>query len=307
MLPFHSLIAAKQLTPDILHQIFDATDRMSEIIRDKGRSNLLEDKIVALLFFEPSSRTMLSFQSAAQRLKAGTVFAQNASSTSFEKGESIEDLIRVVAGYSDIIVMRHSLHGSAAIASQISSVPFINAGDGGNEHPTQAIIDAYTIHRHKGRLDNLNVVFGYDSLQSRSIHSLSRLLAQYPGNKFTFIGPQKLFPSPEMIDQLEAMGTKCSVKDQAVMTQGADVIYLNRLQEERFADRGLFEKNRLKYRLKRADLKHSDAIILDPLPRIDEISTDVDELSNALYFKQTSYGVPVRMALLAGLLDKHPS
>ena len=179
MLPFKSLISSQQLTPEIIAQLFAKTNSMQEQIDQSGRSTLLDDKIVALLFFEPSSRTMLSFQSAAQRLKAGTIFAQNASSTSFEKGESIEDLIQIVAGYSDIIIMRHAQPGSAAIAAEVSDVPFINAGDGGNEHPTQAIIDAYTIHKHIGRLDNLNVMFGFDSLQSRSIHSLSKLLAQY--------------------------------------------------------------------------------------------------------------------------------
>ena len=131
MLPFKSLISSKQLTPDIVQQLFELTDDMAKVIANKGRSNLLDDKMVALLFFEPSSRTMLSFQAAAQRLKAGTVFAQNAASTSFEKGESIEDLIRVVAGYSDIIVMRHAQPGSAQIAADTSDVPFINGGDGG--------------------------------------------------------------------------------------------------------------------------------------------------------------------------------
>lgn len=304
MLPFKSLISSKQLDPAAITEIFRVTDEMQAVIEEKGRIDTLDDKVVALLFFEPSSRTMLSFQTAAQRLKAGTVFAQNASSTSFEKGESIEDMIRVVAGYSDIIVMRHAQPGSAKLAADISGVPFINAGDGGNEHPTQAIIDVYTIHRHRGRLDNLHVVFGYDSLQSRSIHSLSRLLAQYPGNRFTFIGPQALFPSQAMIDELEALGAKCEVADKAVHTEGVDVIYLNRLQEERFADERLFEENRRKYHLRRADVENTNALILDPLPRIDEIDVDVDDLPNAVYFKQTSYGVPVRMALLAGLLGK---
>jgi aspartate carbamoyltransferase catalytic subunit len=247
---------------------------------------------------------MLSFQSAAQRLKAGTVFAQSASATSFEKGESIEDLIRVVEGYSDIIVMRHAQPGSAAIAASSCDIPFINAGDGGNEHPTQSIIDAYTIYKHKGRLDNLHVVLGYDSLQSRSIHSLSNLLSQYPNNRLSFIGPPKLFPSDEMLHKLEASGTACEVFDQAVLTKDVDVIYLNRLQEERFSDRQIFEENRLKYRLQRSDIEGSEVLILDPLPRIDEISTDVDSLPNAAYFKQTIYGVPVRMALLSALLNK---
>ena len=134
---------------------------------------------------------------------------------------------------------------------------------------TQAIIDAYTIHRHLGRLDNLHVVFGYDSLQSRSIHSLTRLLAQYPGNRFTFIGPEALFPAPAMLEELTQMGVQCEARDIAAVTEDVDIIYLNRLQEERFADPALFEANRKKYRLTTADLTDSDALILDPESRSD--------------------------------------
>jgi aspartate carbamoyltransferase catalytic subunit len=304
MLPFKSLISSDQLTPNIIERLFSTIDDMAQRVKQHGRIDLLEDKIVALLFFEPSSRTMLSFQTAAQRLKAGTVFAQNASSTSFEKGESIEDLIRIVAGYSDIIVMRHAQPGSAAIAAAISDVPFINAGDGGNEHPTQSLIDAYTIFKEKGRLDNLHVAFGYDSLQSRSIHSLSKLLAQYPNNSFTFTGPEELFPSADLINQLEAKGVRCKLQSELSSLHGFDVVYVNRLQEERFPDNDLFEKNRRKFRLEREDVEGSGAIILDPLPRIDEISNDVDDLPNALYFKQADYGVPVRMALLSLMLNR---
>jgi len=301
MLPFKSLVSSKQLTPEIIGEIFKVTDQMDQHVTDSGRVSLLEDKIVALLFFEPSSRTMLSFQSAAQRLKAGTVFAQNASSTSFEKGESIEDLIRIVAAYSDIIVMRHAQPGSADIAASVSDVPFINAGDGGNEHPTQAIIDAYTIQKHVGRLDNLNVVFGFDSLQSRSIHSLSRLLAQYSGNRFTFMGPEALFPDSALIDELEASGASCATLDNVEIDDDCDVVYVNRLQEERFTNPDIFELNRRKCK---DDVINKKALVLDPLPRIDEISTEVDQLDNAAYFKQASYGVPVRMALLSMLLEK---
>lgn len=304
MLPFKSLISSSQLTPEIILSIFKATDRMAHDVSTVGRTEILDDKIVALLFFEPSSRTMLSFQTAAQRLKAGTVFAQNASSSSFEKGESIEDLIQIVAGYSDIIIMRHAQPGSAAIAAEVSDVPFINAGDGGNEHPTQALIDAYTIYKEKGRLDNLNIAFGYDSLQSRSIHSLSRLLAQYPNNRYTFMGPKELFPSPEMLQDLQDLGVECKLQSDVDLRDGYDIAYVNRLQEERFPDRELFDKNRKKFRLTRNDVEGCEALILDPLPRIDEISTEVDSLPNALYFKQASYGVPMRMALLAMLLGK---
>ncbi len=304
MLPFKSLISSQQLTPEIIAQLFAKTNSMQEQIDQSGRSTLLDDKIVALLFFEPSSRTMLSFQSAAQRLKAGTIFAQNASSTSFEKGESIEDLIQIVAGYSDIIIMRHAQPGSAAIAAEVSDVPFINAGDGGNEHPTQAIIDAYTIHKHIGRLDNLNVMFGFDSLQSRSIHSLSKLLAQYDGNSFTFVGPEQLLPSETMLNELQDLGVRCATQAEVEVSDSCDVLYVNRLQEERFSDRALFDSNRQKFRLERHHVEGKKALILDPLPRIDEIATQVDSLPNAVYFKQASYGVSVRMALLALLLKK---
>ena len=272
MLPFKSLISSQQLTPEIIAQLFAKTDAMQEQIDQSGRSTLLDDKIVALLFFEPSSRTMLSFQSAAQRLKAGTIFAQNASSTSFEKGESIEDLIQIVAGYSDIIIMRHAQPGSAAIAAQVSDVPFINAGDGGNEHPTQAIIDAYTIHKHIGRLDNLNVMFGFDSLQSRSIHSLSKLLAQYDGNSFTFVGPKQLLPSETMLNELQHLVVRCATQAEVEVSDSCDVLYVNRLQEERFNDRALFDTNRQKFRLERHHIEGKKALILDPLPRIDAVS-----------------------------------
>lgn len=304
MLPFKSLISSQQLTPKIIEAIFETTDRMADEIANRGRIDLLDDKVVALLFFEPSSRTMMSFQSAAQRLKAGMVFAQNAASTSFEKGESLEDLIRMVESYSDIIVMRHAMPGSAAIAAQTSVVPFINAGDGGNEHPTQALIDAYTIHKEKGRLNDLKVVFGYDSLQSRSIHSLSRLLSQYPNNEFTFMGPETLFPNAELLGELRDNGVDCTLKSDATPLDGYDIAYVNRLQEERFTDSVLFEKNRRKFRLTKENVESSNCLILDPLPRVDEISTEVDSLPNAAYFRQASYGVPVRMALLSMLLGK---
>ncbi|MEO0369796.1 MAG: aspartate carbamoyltransferase, partial [Pseudomonadota bacterium] len=271
MLPFKSLISSSQLTPVVVEEIFTKTDEMLSAINSKGRIRSIENSIVALLFFEPSSRTMLSFQTAAQRLHAGTIFAQNASSTSFEKGESLEDMIQIVAGYADMIVMRHAEPGSAQIAADTSSVPFINAGDGGNEHPTQALIDTYTIKKHLGRLDNLRVAFGFDSLQSRSIHSLTKLLAQFPNNEFTFMGPPELAPSDAMRDAIERAGASCKVIEGLDSELDYDIVYVNRLQEERFPDKAVFEENRSRYRLTREIVSATKALILDPLPRIDEI------------------------------------
>ncbi len=303
-LPFKSLISSEQLNPETVATIIESAHSMQTAIETKGRIHNLENAIVALLFFEPSSRTMLSFQSAAQRLHAGTIFAQSAASTSFEKGESLEDLIQIVAGYSDIIIMRHAEPGSAKIAADCSKVPFINAGDGGNQHPTQALIDAFTIQKHLGRLDNLHVAFGFDALQSRSIHSLTGLLAQYPNNRFSFMGPQELAPTSAMLEQLEAAGARCDVLDSLPSDLDFDVVYVNRLQEERFPDKAVFEKNRDLFRLSHEMVSNSKAIVLDPLPRIDEIEVAADSLDNALYFKQASYGVPVRMALLSLMLEE---
>jgi len=304
MLPFRSLTSAEQLSPSLLTEIFRVTDSMAIISARAGRADLLADKTIALLFFEPSSRTMLSFQSAAQKLKAGVIFAQGAQTTSIHKGESIDDTIRVVSSYADLVVMRHSAPGSAAIGAAASSVPFINAGDGANEHPTQALIDAYTIFRELGRLANLHVAFGFDPRQSRSIHSLAILLSAYPGMRFTFVSPTALRPSEDFIAKLENRGAVCRVVEDLSDCDDAEVFYMNRLQEERFPDRALFERYRKLYTLTRDMVTETCRLILDPLPRIDEISTDVDSLPQAAYFRQAAFGVPVRMALLTMILGR---
>ncbi len=304
MLPFRHLVSSEQLTKDSLQHLFYVADMMGHIASTNGRTDILEDKIIALLFFEPSSRTMLSFQSAAQRLKAGIIFAQSSHTTSFQKGESLEDMIRVTASYSDVIVMRHHQAGSAQIAADISSVPFINAGDGDNEHPTQALTDTYTILKELGRLDNLRITFGFDPLQSRSIHSLARVLSLYDNNHFIFTGPPALRPSESFLSSLQDSGISCAVTEQLDEALDTDILYLNRLQEERFPDHALFKQLRRAYSLTKAMAATRDFIILDPLPRIDEISTEVDSLPRAAYFRQAAYGVPIRMALLASMLQR---
>ena len=304
MLPFRHLVSSAQLTKETLSHLFFVADMMSHIVSAKGRTDILDDKIIALLFFEPSSRTMLSFQSASQRLKAGIIFAQNSQSTSFQKGESIEDMIRVTASYSDLIVMRHKTPGSAEIAASVSSVPFINAGDGENEHPTQALIDTYTITKEFGRLDNLRITFGFDPLQSRSIHSLTQLLSLYENNHFTFISPPDLRPSATFLASLNESGVAYKIAERFEDALDTDILYLNRLQEERFKDPQLFEHLRRLYSLTESMASSNHFIILDPLPRIDEIAVSVDALPQAAYFRQAGYGVPIRMALLATMLQR---
>ena len=303
-MPLERLISARQLTIPILHEIFQTARKMRTICQEKGRTNLLADKMIGLVFLEPSSRTLLSFQSAAQRLGAGIVFIQGVGSTSFEKGESLSDAIKVVSGYCDLIVARLPKSGDAQIASDASCVPFINAGDGGNEHPTQSLVDTFTIIEELGTLSNLQYAFGFDPLQSRSIHSLCLVLSQFENIGFDFISPPELMAPRWLVEQCTERSVRVSQSTSLAELKNPDVIYLNRLQEERFPDRSLFEKYRYEYRLTPEEIPPSCRLILDPLPRVDEIAISVDELPIAGYFRQAQNGVYLRMALLAMLLGR---
>jgi aspartate carbamoyltransferase catalytic subunit len=303
-MPLERLISARQLSVDVLHEIFDMARKMRTVCQETGRTNLLADKMIGLVFLEPSSRTLLSFQSAAQRLGAGIVFIQGVGSTSFEKGESLSDAIKVVSGYCDLIVARLPKSGDAQIASDASNVPFINAGDGGNEHPTQSLVDTFTIIEELGALSNLDYAFGFDPLQSRSIHSLCLVLSQFENVGFDFVSPPELKAPGWLIDQCRSRSVRVSESNSLKDLKDPDVIYLNRLQEERFPDRSLFEKYRYEYRLTPDQIPPATRLILDPLPRVDEIALTVDELPIAGYFRQAQNGVYIRMALLAMLLGR---
>ena len=297
------LTSALQLTPKVVEEVFPVAEKMEKIIKEEG-SDLLKGKVIALLFYEASSRTMLSFQSAVQRLGGRMILAQGKDMSSFKKGESIEDTIQMVSGYSDLIVMRHDEAGSADKAAKVSTKPFINAGDGGNEHPTQALLDLYTIKKEKGTIENLHVAFACDPLHSRTIRSLALVLSQYKGNRFTFIAPEQLKASQEFLRMLEERGIAYEETDSLAKGIEADILYMNRLQEERFKDHDEFERLRKEYTLTAEMLKGKETLIMDPLPRVDEIETDVDTLPNAAYFRQAQNGVPIRMALLAMMLGK---
>ena len=297
-LPFKHLTSAKQLTPEVIESIFATAEEM-EMLSESGRGDTLKNKVIALLFYEPSSRTMLSFQSAVQRLGGGMILAQGREGSSLLKGESIEDTIQMVSGYSDLIVMRHPEGGAADKAASVSTVPFVNAGDGGNEHPTQAALDLYTLKKEFGRLDNLHIAFGCDPLHSRTIRSLATVLSQFEGNKFTFIGPESLKASEDLKSLLDESGVNFEETDDLSKGVEADILYMNRLQEERFVDHSEFEKYRKLFVLTADMLQDKNVLIMNPLPRIDEIEIAVDSLPNAAYFKQARNGVPIRMALLS--------
>ena len=295
----HILTGQQFADVNLLNNIFSKAAELEKADANGGMPKLLNGKIVATVFYEPSTRTRLSFESSTLKLDGGVISVENAkTSSSVVKGESLEDSIRMVSCYADLIVLRHPEAGTAERAAKVSAVPIINGGDGGNEHPTQALYDLWTIKKELGRLDNLKVAFGFDPKHSRTIRSLARLLAIFPNNQFTFISPESLALSQELLKEIESTGTKVEIKSSLENIGQADVLYINRLQEERFEDKNEFEKNRKLFVLKPEHLQNSKAIILNPLPRIDEIDVAVDQLPNAKYFQQAKNGLYIRAALL---------
>ncbi len=269
------------------------------------RTDDLKGLVCATLFFEPSTRTRLSFESAIHRLGGSVITIADSKSTSMKKGETLEDTIRVIEKYADIIIMRHPEAGSAERAAKVTQKPLINAGDGGNEHPTQALLDLYTIKRELGRLDNLQAGFGFDPKHSRTIRSLAFMLTHYKNNEFTFVCPESLVPKEDMLNNLEGRGATFNIAHNLDDYPKFDLFYANRLQEERFADHDEFEALRKKFVITRKLAESSQTKVLNPLPRIDEIMIDVDDLEQAAYFRQVENGLYMRMALLKYLATSY--
>ncbi|HAX94443.1 MAG TPA: aspartate carbamoyltransferase [Bacteroidales bacterium] len=267
-------------------------------------SRLLEGKVIATLFFEPSTRTRLSFESAINRLGGKIVGFTDAGVTSVSKGETLHDTIRMVSSYSDLIVMRHPIEGSARFASEISSVPVINAGDGANQHPTQTLLDLYSIRKTQGTLDNLNIFMVGDLKYGRTVHSLMMAMSRW-NTTFNFISPEELKMPEEFKLYLDNLGLKYYEHlDFTDIISRADIIYMTRVQRERFSDPIEYEKVKNVYVLKNAMLANTkpNMRILHPLPRVNEIHTDVDSNPKAYYFEQALNGVFTRQAILCSLL-----
>jgi aspartate carbamoyltransferase catalytic subunit len=267
-------------------------------------SRILEGKVIATLFFEPSTRTRLSFESAINRLGGKIVGFTDSGVTSVSKGETLHDTIRMVSSYSDLIVMRHPIEGSARFASEISSVPVINAGDGANQHPTQTLLDLYSIRKTQGTLDNLNIFMVGDLKYGRTVHSLMMAMSRW-NTTFNFISPEELKMPEEFKLYLENLGLKYYEHlDFTDIISRADIIYMTRVQRERFSDPIEYEKVKNVYVLKNAMLANTkpNMRILHPLPRVNEIHTDVDTNPKAYYFEQALNGVFTRQAILCSLL-----
>ncbi len=294
------IISAKQFDREDIEYILK---KGKEMINTKN-SNLLQGKILATLFFEPSTRTRLSFESAMYRLGGSVIGFHSGDVSSIKKGESIADTIRTVENYSDCIVMRHSLEGAARMASKFSKVPIINAGSGSGEHPTQALLDLLTITEEIGSLDGLNIGLMGDLKYGRTVHSLSILLSNFDINIY-FISPIELRMRNRDKDFLQQRQVKYKeITDYRKILNILDVLYMTRIQKERFADLEEYEKIKGFYIFRKDDLNDTkdNFRLLHPLPRITEISPDVDSSEKAIYFKQTYYGIPMRKALLAELM-----
>jgi len=285
---------------DILH-ILD----LAEGFETNPRQKILSNHVIASLFFEPSTRTRLSFESAINQLGGRVIGFSDAGSSSVKKGESLRDTIQTVSLYSDLIVMRHPLEGSARFASEVSDTPIINAGDGANQHPTQCLLDLYSIRKTQGSLDNLDIAFVGDLKYGRTVHSLVIALTMFKNVTFHLVSPVEL-KLPRSIKNfiLDAGLTYKQYDDIAQIIDDVDVLYMTRIQRERFADSVEYERVKNSYILDNAMLKNSkdNLRILHPLPRVNEISEDVDNNEKAYYFQQAENGVYVRQALLASIL-----
>src|SRR5712692_2696706 len=295
------IVSIRDFSRKEIDHVLDMAEVMEPLAK-KG-SDMLHGKIMATLFYEPSTRTKLSFESAMTRLGGTALGFAESKGTSVEKGENLADTVRVVENYADVLVIRHPLEGAARMAAEFSKMPVINAGSGAEEHPTQALLDLYTIKKELGKIDGLNIGLVGDLRYGRTVHSLAYALSQYKVNLF-LISPEILRTRKEV---LEEVSKRIVVKETTSLTQHLrelDVIYMTRVQKERFADLAEYEKAKGSYRLTLDELAKAkkNSIVMHPLPRLDEVAPEIDQTSHAKYFPQVGYGVVLRMALLALLL-----
>jgi len=296
-----SLVSIIDYTKDEYLKILDLAARFEK----QPKQKILEGYVVATLFFEPSTRTRLSFESAVNQLGGKIIGFSDIGTTSVTKGETLNDTIKIVCNYCDLIVMRHPLEGSARFASEVSSVPLVNAGDGANQHPTQTLLDMYSIKKTQGKLDGLNIFMVGDLKYGRTVHSLLMAMSQFK-TTFNFISPDELKMPDEYKQHLDALGLKYyEHKDFTDIISEADILYMTRVQKERFSDPIEYERVKNVYILKNEMLENTkDRLrVLHPFPRVNEITEDVDDNMKAYYFIQARNGVYTRQAIISSILD----
>ena len=300
------IISMNDMSKEEILEILEVAEKI-EKTSEEEKLNFLKGKIIATLFFEPSTRTKMSFESAAFRLGAQVLQLPPLELSSVKKGESFSDTIKMVESYSDVIVVRHPNDGAARLASTTSQKPVLNAGDGSNQHPSQTLLDLYTIKDEKGTLNNLSVAFVGDLKYGRTVHSLVKALTHF-NPVIYFVAPKILQMPSYLIDDLDKNNIKYEIlEDFRDCLDKIDVFYMTRIQKERFPDIEDYEKVKGVYVINKKNILgkcKEDMIILHPLPRVDEISTDLDDTKHALYFKQAKNGIPIRQAMMMKVLDK---
>ena len=301
MLKSRNLIQPEDFSVREIDEILNLAE---EIMKNPSAySRVCEGKIMATLFYEPSTRTRLSFEAAMKRLGGEIIGFSEPNSSSVSKGESLADTMRVVSGYVDVIVMRHPIAGAAEEAINYTSVPFINAGDGGNQHPTQTLTDLLTIKSLKGTLNNHTIGLCGDLKYGRTVHSLVKAMIRYENNKFVFISPEELKMPNYIKEKIKSYSYYETTKLDESLNK-LDLLYMTRVQQERFADKEEYERLKDTYILDKEKMEHANKkmLVMHPLPRVNEISNDIDSDKRAVYFKQATYGMYVRMALIMKLL-----
>ncbi len=300
------ILSVKQFDREQLETLFAVAHEMRGMVERVGTFDLLKGKVLTNLFYEPSTRTSSSFVAAIERLGGSVIQINNVTYSSVSKGESLRDTVRTLESYTDAIVLRHPEQGSAAEAAAAATKPVINAGDGPGEHPTQALLDAFTIVEELGRLDGLTVTMLGDLKYGRTVHSLARLLTLYDV-KLNYVSPEILGMPEYVVDEIEAAGIgQTETIDLDVVLPDTDVLYVTRIQKERFEDPTDYEAVKDSYVITADTMGQAkdDMIVMHPLPRVGEIAEEVDADPRAAYFRQMEYGMYVRMALLALVLGR---
>lgn len=299
------VISINDFSREEIEHILEVSKRMMPAARGEEENLSLKGKILSAIFFEPSTRTRLSFEAAMNRLGGSVLGFSDPEITSLKKGETLADTIRMVESYSDVIVLRHPMEGAAKLAADFTERPVINAGDGAGQHPTQTLLDLFTIWTEKKEIENRNVVLLGDLKYGRTVHSLASALALFGAN-LTFVAPDVLQMPKEIVNYVKEKGVSyrsSNVLGDAI--ESADVLYVTRIQRERFPDAAEYEKVAGAYRVDNEVLSKAskDIIVMHPLPRVTEIAPEVDTTQHAVYFRQAFNGVPVRMALLELIFD----
>ena len=307
MFDLKNIISIKDLTRENIEYILDEASKLENIAKSKDISKELEGKILGLMFFEPSTRTRLSFETSMKRLSGQCIGFDNSISSSVAKGESIADTAKMFEGYCDALVIRHELEGVSKFISDIVNIPVINAGDGAGQHPTQTLLDLYTIKKEIGQIDNLKIALIGDLKFGRTVHSLSNALSLFNNVKIYLVSPYELKMPQEILHDLDKTNIEYEeFNNIEKVINEVDVLYVTRIQKERFADADEYLKIKGAYIINKKMLKDKDLIVMHPLPRIDEISTDVDNTKYNKYFSQAANAVPVRMAILKTIIKNNP-